>query len=223
MPAKPARSQTLDRGLTILELLVEAGRPMTVARIADASGLHRSIVYRLLRTLEDHRLVVRDEHDAYHPGLALAELSRGLTRDLAQIATAPLQRLADATDLAAFVVVREGGEAVVMLVVEPTAPGFMFTQRIGVRHDVRLGAPGHALRALQLPAADDDSDVVETRERGWAFSTGQVLEGVSSIAAPLRGYRLDAAVAVTFVGERDTEALAATLVRTAKDIHDKLR
>ena len=54
------QSQTLDRGLRILEHLAAVGAPRPIADIGQAVGLHRSITYRLLRTLEDHDLVERD-------------------------------------------------------------------------------------------------------------------------------------------------------------------
>lgn len=218
MPTTPARSQTLDRGLRLLEILAEAGEPMTIAQLSQAAGLHRSIVYRLLRTHEDHRLVTRDPSDAYRLGFGLTELARTLTTDIAPLAAGPLQALADATDLAAFIAVREGEEAVTIQVVEPTSPGVMFTQRIGYRHDVHHGAPGHALASLAPARADDPADVSVVRTRGWATSTGQVLEGVSSVAAPLPGYRLPAAVAVTYVGERHTDRLAAEVTTAAARI-----
>lgn len=207
--AGSTRSQTLDRGLNLLEIVAAAPHPLTIAEVSAESGLHRSIVYRLLRTLEDHRLVAR-EGDAYRPGFGLATLARGLTHDLHAAATRPLHRLADATDLAAFVTVREGDEAVTVLVVEPSSPGAMFIQRIGYRHDVRRGGPGRALRMLD--PVDQGDDLPLCRARGWAASRDEVLESVGSVAAPIPGYRLPAAVSVTYVGERDSEALAASVL-----------
>ncbi len=53
-------SQTLHRGVRILEHLAAVGNPQPVMDIAQALDLHRSITYRLLRTLEGHQLVERD-------------------------------------------------------------------------------------------------------------------------------------------------------------------
>ena len=53
-------SQTLDRGIRILEHLAAAGSPQSIMDIAAGVDLHRSITYRLLRTLETHELVERD-------------------------------------------------------------------------------------------------------------------------------------------------------------------
>ena len=53
-------SQTLSRGIRILEVLADAREPLMIDQVADRLGVHRSIAYRLLRTLEDHGLVTRD-------------------------------------------------------------------------------------------------------------------------------------------------------------------
>lgn len=216
--AQGARSQTLDRGIRLLELLAGSVRPMTIAQLVEATGLHRSIIYRLLRTLEDRRLVSRDLGDTYRLGYGLVALTSGLVHDMSSVATFDLQQLADATDLAAFVVVREGDEAMTLVVVEPTAPGSMFSLRIGYRHPVDQGAPGTALLALTPPSAQDSAAVRQVRERGWASSSGEVMDGVHSVAAPLHGYRCPAAVAVTYTGEPRSEELAPLVIRTAERI-----
>ena len=53
-------SQTLSRGMRMLEILADAPGSLSIADLAAALGVHRSIAYRILRTLEDHRMVVRD-------------------------------------------------------------------------------------------------------------------------------------------------------------------
>ena len=54
--AAPA-SQTLSRGIRILEILADAREPLSIDEIARRLDVHRSVAYRLLRTLEDHGLV----------------------------------------------------------------------------------------------------------------------------------------------------------------------
>jgi DNA-binding IclR family transcriptional regulator len=44
--------------------------------------LHRSIAYRLLRTLEDHQLVQRDAAGRFGLGLGVAALARGVRTGL---------------------------------------------------------------------------------------------------------------------------------------------
>ena len=67
-------SQTLDRGLTVLKLLAKSQDGLTVADIAEQLGTARPIVYRLLRTLEGHNLVGRED-SRYVLGFGIAELA----------------------------------------------------------------------------------------------------------------------------------------------------
>ena len=69
--AQASPSQTLSRGIRALEILAEAQQPLTIAELADAMGVHRSVAYRILRTLEDHSLLVRDDGGRSSPGRAL--------------------------------------------------------------------------------------------------------------------------------------------------------
>lgn len=201
-----ARSQTLSRGLSVLEILAAQRRPMTVAELARDVGLHRSIVHRLLRTLEDHRLV-RRTGESYVLGRGLLDLASAVEDDVAVLVVPHLQPLADATDLAAFVVVEERDSAQVVAVCEPVSPSSMFTLRIGYRHPLDRGAPGYALAMLREPSGNDDARLVEARSRGWAWSAGEVMDGVRSVAVPVPGLSQPTAIAVIYVGERNVDDL----------------
>ena len=54
----------MDRGLQVLALLSQAREGLTVRELADALGVHRAVVYRLLTTLELRGLVRRDGDEA---------------------------------------------------------------------------------------------------------------------------------------------------------------
>lgn len=214
------RSQTLDRGLRILEIIATSDTRLSITQLSEISGLHRSIVYRLLRTLEDHRLVARDRLDRFGPGVGLASLASNVARDLARLAAPALQGLADTTGLCACLVVREGDEAATMLVADPRGAPVDAPATVGFRHSILLGAPGHALRSLD--GGDDHPEVRRIRSQGWATSRGEVLNGVTAVAAPLAGYRVPAAVVVSFHGARELEPIAAQVKATAGDIAEHL-
>ena len=57
MPAET--SQTLDRGLRVLEALAEAPDGLTVTELAQTLGIGRTVVYRLVVTLEQHAFLRR--------------------------------------------------------------------------------------------------------------------------------------------------------------------
>jgi len=50
---------TLARGLQVMDLLLQARQPMTLAEIADAVALDHSTTLRLLRSLEELKQVIR--------------------------------------------------------------------------------------------------------------------------------------------------------------------
>src|SRR6266540_6078264 len=75
--AVPAEtSQTLDRGLTVLELLADAPDGLSITELAAALGVSRTVVYRLVNTLELHRLVRRDSEGRARLGLAVLHYIR---------------------------------------------------------------------------------------------------------------------------------------------------
>ena len=52
-------SQTLDRGLRVLEAIAESTDGLTVTELSAALGIGRTVVYRLVVTLENHALLRR--------------------------------------------------------------------------------------------------------------------------------------------------------------------
>ncbi len=194
-------SQTLDRGLRILELIAEADAPLTVAEVAQGVGLHRSVAYRAVRTLEDHRLLSRGADGRWSAGVGLSILARRVRSSLQTAALPELSDLANGLGMTAFLVVRDADEAVTVQSVEPRHSMVHVSYRPGIRHPVDRGAPGLALLA-GAPASDGERPEVQlTRERGWAYSASEVLPGMRSVAAAVHDRRgqLAGAVAVVFV------------------------
>ena len=50
----------LEKGFSLLERLVEGDHPLALAELTDELGLPKATIHRLLKTLEDARLVTRD-------------------------------------------------------------------------------------------------------------------------------------------------------------------
>ena len=63
-------SQTLDRGLRVLEVLAGSPGGLTVTELAGRLGVNRTVVYRLVSTLEQHALL--RERPAAGGGVRLA-------------------------------------------------------------------------------------------------------------------------------------------------------
>ncbi|QVQ53736.1 helix-turn-helix domain-containing protein [Spiractinospora alimapuensis] len=176
-----------------------AQHPMPVTAIARKLGLHRSIVYRMLRTLEDHRLVTRTADGCFELGLGLAVLSRGVRRDLQTVSVPVLSALANEVRMTAFLTVASDDEAVTLVSVEPHQSVGHIAYAPGNRHSLHVGAPGIATLSALPPHPDERPEVTEARRRGWAHSYAEVLPGMSAIAAPVAAGQSVGAIAVVFV------------------------
>ncbi|CAM3855462.1 helix-turn-helix domain-containing protein [Nocardiopsis rhodophaea] len=221
--APGTRSQTLDRGIRALEVLHEAPGPMSISELARALEVHRSIIYRILRTLEDHRLVSRTRDGTYELGLGLPALARGVSRGLQSAALPVLSSLADATGMTAFLVVPSGDEAITLANVEPRQSVAHIAYAPGMRHPLDRGAPGLAVLAALPPREDERAEVGQVRERGWAYSRSEVLPGMSAVAAPISTATDVASVAVIYLesacpDERGRQELGERVRSAAKEI-----
>ena len=228
---EPTGSQTLSRGLTALSLLADHGS-QSIQSLAVLLGVHRSVAYRLVRTLEEHRLVVRDAGGMLSLGPQLVILARDVEHDLQSASLPHLQQLADELGATAFLTVRDGDDAVTLVTAVPRGVNASVAQHPGHRHPIALGAPGIALQALLDDATWRElghdgpmhPEVEQVRTRGFAVSANEVIQGITSVGAPIRARRsTDASVAVVTIGEPDTEALGAAVQRTARAIEADLR
>jgi DNA-binding IclR family transcriptional regulator len=206
----PPHSQTLDRGLRLLTAVAESPGSADLVDLAAAVGVHRSVAYRLMRTLEDHRLVRRTGDGRYEPGIGLAALAANVRRPVQVAALPELPRLAARAGATAFLAVRDGGDAVTVASVEPPQGPAHVAYRPGSRHPVDRGAPGLAILAGGPPLAGERSEVAEARSRGYACSRGEVLPGVSSVAAPVVAGSGEVAGSVALVFLPDSRDLAET-------------
>jgi DNA-binding IclR family transcriptional regulator len=227
MASAPA-SQTLSRGIRILEILADG--PLSIDDLAARLEVHRSIAYRLLRTLEDHRLVVRDASGRAALGPRMAALAAGVAHDLQAEALPELTAVANELGLTAFLTVLDGDEVITLTSVEPRHALANVAQRPGARHPVTVGAPGKAIltqmREVDWPAADAAlrAEVAAVAERGYALSHDEVIPNLRSIAVPLplRGKR-PAALAVVHMASRIPDAeIADRLQRSAITIRAAL-
>ncbi|MHA7303756.1 IclR family transcriptional regulator [Arthrobacter sp. TMN-49] len=229
----PAHSQTLSRGIRALEILADAQAPMTIAELSEALGVHRSIAYRIVRTLEDHSLLTRDDAGRVQAGPGLAALARGVSRDLQTAAFPELTALANELAMTAFIAVWDHRDSVTLLTVEPRHSGATLAQRPGTRHSFSSGAPGIAIQsaisedawARLAPGLPYRHEALAARTAGFATSHDEVLPGVSAIAAPIHvPGRMPAAICVVFLGPgADPAAIGARLAESAHTIESQLQ
>ncbi|UNK69986.1 helix-turn-helix domain-containing protein [Microbacterium sp. H1-D42] len=225
--AAPA-SQTLSRGIRILEILADG--PLSIDDVAARLEVHRSIAYRLLRTLEDHRLVARDSAGRVSLGPRMAALAAGVAHDLQAEALPELTAVANELGMTCFLAVLDGDECITLTSVEPRHAVANVAQRPGTRHPITVGAPGKAiltqLRDTQWPAVDEAlrAEVAAAGERGYAISHDEVIPNLRSVAVPLvlRGKRPAALAVVHVASQRSDAEIAARLQQSATGIRDAL-
>lgn len=228
----PQHSQTLSRGLRSLEILADAPHALSIADLAEELGVHRSIAYRIVRTLEDHSLVVRDPAGKIMSGPGLASLARGVSRDLQTAALPELTLLANELGMTAFIAVWDRHDCVTLVTVEPRHSRAAVAQRPGTRHAFSAGAPGIAIQSAVgedewerlAPGQPYRRESTEARSAGFAVSHDEVIAGLSSVAAPIRvPGRLPAAVAVVYIRSAHPEAeLGARIAASARVIEEQL-
>lgn len=224
--ATPAGSQTLSRGIRMLEILAAADRNLSIDELAGALGVHRSVAYRLLRTLEDHGLVMRDAAGRLALGTGLAALASGVARDLQQLALPELNDVANELGMTCLLAVLvDTDEAVTLVSASPRQTVAVVSYRPGHRHPITRGGPGKAIllglpESAWPPGVPDElrDEIADSRARGYARSHDEVVPSLRSVAVPLTlPGQPPAAIAVIHVAFPRPEAEIADRLKLAAD------
>jgi DNA-binding IclR family transcriptional regulator len=191
-PQRPRATgvQTLDRAVAILEVVADAG-PVSLAGLAEATGLTRPTVHRIAGALEAHGLLGRDDRGRLRLGGRLVGWGAlaGRSLGLAQVAGPVLEALLASTGESTQLYVREGDRRVCVASAERTS-GLRDTVPLGASLPLTAGSGGAVLLAWAADAErfpDVRSErLADVRARGWAESVGEREAGVASVSAPVR-------------------------------------
>jgi IclR family transcriptional regulator, KDG regulon repressor len=223
--AKPdeAQVQSVVRTLQILEALAAAGE-MGLTDLAARVGLHKSTLFRFMRTLCDLGYARRDpDTERFSLTLKVFELGSSVYArvDLVKLAGPCLLQLSSTTQETVHLAVLDGPRLVYLSKLESTR-----SLRVAMRSGVGLTAPayctgvGKVLLAFSEGAALDAyleacdlvrftertiadrrklrAELQAIRSRGWAVDDEEHERGVRCVAAPVRD-REDAVVAALSV------------------------
>jgi DNA-binding IclR family transcriptional regulator len=211
----PEPRQTIlavSRAADVLALFADSDeQTLGVTEIAQALGLSKAVVYRILSSFRSKGFVELDEttrryslgERALHLGLAYQK-----RLDVPRLARPQLEGLSRATDETATLSLRTGWERVYVDQVTPDRDVKMVVQ-IGLRVPLHAGASSKAFLAF-LDADEQQEylngtldrltkltvtnakalrkEISEIRERGYAASFGERMEGAGSVAAPVFGH-----------------------------------
>jgi DNA-binding IclR family transcriptional regulator len=207
-------AQTLDRGIQILEVLAqpESESGLTVTKLAEQMGVGRTIVYRLLSTLEAHGLVARAADGRVVIGLGMTRFSAAILPRLRSAAQPSLRQLAETVGATAHLTIVEGDQAVAVAVVEPTWTSYHVAYRVGVRHELRIGAAGKAILRGRRG------------QPGAVATDGELQPGAHGIAAPLVDVApLEGSVGVVSLSRLDFAAVEPRVLDAARQVAAALR
>lgn len=212
MPAEV--SQTLHRGLRVLELLARRPDGATIAELAAELDTNRTVTYRLVATLTQHALVRRDARGRVLMGLGVLPLAEAVQPVLRDLAVPVLRRLADRVGATAHLTIAEGDRACALAVVEPAHTAFHVAYRAGTRHPVTQGAGGRAILLAR-----------QGERAAYAVSAGELQTGARGLAAPIRGVDgLEASVGIVTLGaEIDTRRIGPAVLEAAAEIAAAVR
>ena len=179
-------SQTLARGLTVLQAIATSRSGLTVQQVADHIGVHRTIAYRLLSTLAQFRLVAKGEDGRYRSAAALAVLGASFDNNVRQLSLPTLRGLADELGSTVSLLVAEGDQQVAIAVIVPTNVFYQLSFHEGSRYPLERGAAGIALLACMPPRPGERDLVPQTRQQGWVITHGEIEPNTYGLAVPVR-------------------------------------
>ena len=219
--AGAAPVQSVDRAITILELLAREGES-SVTEIAARLGVHKSTAFRLLATLESHRLVEQvNDRGRYRLGVGNLRLAGATTARLDVVSEArPLTRqLAADTGETVNITVRSEESALYL----DQAAGSSALQShnwVGQRIPLHATSNGKVLLS-ELSERDFDEAVphlprytehtITVRERlrteldgvrraGYALAVDELEVGLTAAAAPIRSAHGDIIASMSISG-----------------------
>lgn len=244
--------QSVERALSILEVLADYEDGIGIAEISEKAGLHKSTVYRLINTLI-HKNYVEQNQDTskYFLTLKLFELgSRKIGKiDLAPTAKPYLKELVEKTGEVVHLVVREKNRIVYIDKIEPEKSIMMYT-RIGMSKPMYCTAMGKAIMAEleddEVAKIWNESDkkvytentivkleelkenLKDVRLKGYAIDNQEVEKGIICLGAVIKNYDGSICGAISVSGsiitltDEKIEYVSEQLVKCAKDISKKL-
>lgn len=177
------RVEAVERALSILEAFGETADELSLAELAEETGLYKSTILRLAASLGRYGYLVRGEDGRYRLGPSLWRLGSLYRRgfDLGEAIRPELRGLVEATGETASFNVRESDERV-CLYREHSRQEIRHHLDEGTRLPLDRGAAGHVLRAF---TGGSDEISRQTRAQGFAISIAERSPDVAAVAAPV--------------------------------------
>lgn len=244
--------QSVDRALSILEVLTNYREGLGVTEISEKVNLHKSTVYRLLSTLIYKEYVVQDmRSNNYKVTFKLFELgNKNIEKiDLLSVSKVYAKKLMESVNEVVHLVVRDDTQIVYIEKVEANNT-IRMASTIGRRSPMYRTSVGKAILAYlsekEVEAIWENSKVEKlteytitelnemkeelkkVREKGYAIDNQENEIGVRCIGAPIfnRHGKVEGAISIsgpaTRVREEDVEKIAEEVMKFAQFISKEL-
>jgi DNA-binding IclR family transcriptional regulator len=241
--------QSVDRALTILEVLARVGEA-GVTEIAAELDVHKSTAFRLIATLEQHRLVEQSgDRGKYRLGVGVLRLAGATTArlDLVQEARPVCRQLAADTGETVNIAVLSDRSA---LYLDQVAGSSALQPHNWVGQHIPLHATSNGkvlLSGLDQPRLDEvlgslptytshtitkkrelRGELDRVRELGYAVAVDELEVGLTAVAAPIRNSHGDVVASMSVSGPTfrlsadRVDDVALRLVEAAEEVSHRL-
>jgi IclR family transcriptional regulator, pca regulon regulatory protein len=248
--SRPEFVQSLERGLSVIRCFDAEHARLTLAEVAQRTGLTRATARRLLLTLDDLGYVSSNgRHFSLTPRVLDIGYAYLSSLNIQQIAQPFLEALSERVNESVSVTVLDGGDIIYVARV-PTKRIMTISLGLGSRLPAYCTSMGRVLLAELTPAelaaivperleprtvhtitsrAELERVLADVRRQGWALVDEELEVGLRSIAAPLRdasGRAVAAMNVSTHAGRTTTdeihEQILPAVLAAARDIGEAL-
>lgn len=206
------RTESVERAMSILMAFSTQKPVLSLAELAEETGLHKSTILRLINSLQIYGFIYRGQDGRYSVGSSVWRLGLIFRQEFAErerVAPA-LRELVKATGETASFYVRAGNERVCLY--RENSPNLLrFHVEEGMRLRMSTGASGLVLRHF---SGEEVPDTSVFNENGTASSVGETNPNISSVATPVfnRDGELVGALAVSGLITRFDDKARADVV-----------
>lgn len=206
--------------LRVLDIVGDSHKGITLTEITELSGLGKNKVFRILHTLQQSRMIYRDENGRFHLGLRISELAQNvhIHELLLNVSNPIMDELVDITQESVFLGVVSDTTALCIAAHESPRSMRLFA-RIGIQVPLYKGGVPKVLLANMQPKDreklltyfegavtefvdwDELRDKLKTiREQGYSITVDELDEGAHSITAPIFDSKGQVVAAISIAG-----------------------
>ncbi len=216
--AAPGGAAAVDRALSILSVFGVGAETLSLVQIAEATGLYKSTVLRLIASLEHGRFIQKLDDGRYSLGVEVARLYSAYSHSfaLSEVVMPAMTRLVEVTRESASFHVRQGDQRLCLYRVDSPQP-IRDHIRAGTLLPLNRGSGGRVLLAFE----GEQGEIYEQiRKEKQMSSNGDRQEGVSGISSPVFDAtgRLVGAITLTMPSTRFKDSHKEAVMAAAKEM-----